>query len=552
MMVHPQSVAERPTSPPPEKPVQELRTANFRDGFFTILVQEDSVIYQKNWPIRRGTPYASLEGADSGVITEFANRPLYFAKAIRPGNSGQSDFGSTDLWSVWIFLSDELAEDTYNADIDYPGESTAVSRYIRTSHTKRQLYEATPSIAYGSILTGLLSVAITAPGVNYTQASATIATGATAEAVCFGGAIIDWIVTNQGTGVTSGAALTITGDGTGATATARIQPATAVLTHQEKKELPNDSPHSHDWVQIIRVYEILPGPWLPFTRWDDRFGPIQGRRRAVVNTGQVASLTQTLKKTYEARDGSSYVSWEIEEAYSNGSGSAGNPIYPILTSSEYGPQWKAIIGRSEQLTASTSNVAFISEAAGTVTKVFYLKVDEFHELRVTETWQIPDQDCEYWDLVSLPNLIFDVDPVVFCNDTPFFTVVLNYLMAGGMTCLRKHRRTVTYSFTTTPDPDLSTSSFEPANLRYAGKMISFSFANALNDALAFSGTICHSTEMDACCWDEEWDFAASEPSATTFAAGAWYVKDHVVELIDNNVPTWRTTLIEYYSAAGEP
>jgi hypothetical protein len=261
-------VAEKPITPPWRKAIQELNSPNHSDGFYTELVNRDDSAYQEVWPIKRGTPYANIKGADDRIITRYASNPLRFLKQLRPGNSSSSDFGATDQAVIWVWATDELAENTYNADIDYPGESVTVSRYVRTSHTRRKDYEANPAAAYVSTFTGLLSVAIGAAGTGYTQATATIATGATAEAVCFGGAIIDWIVTNEGTGVTNGAALTITGNGTGATATARIQPAAAVLTHQEKKELPPDDPRSHDYVQVIRVYEVLPGVTLTTQKYD--------------------------------------------------------------------------------------------------------------------------------------------------------------------------------------------------------------------------------------------------------------------------------------------
>jgi hypothetical protein len=252
-------VPERPTNPPPAFPVQELRTPNFRDGFYTTLVNRSSDAYQKTLPIKRGTPYASILGADQRVIDRFSANPLYFLRELRPGNSSSSDFGNTSDWVIWIWATQQIAQSNYNADIDYPEEDVTVSRFSRAYEIKRQVYEASPTVGAHSTLTALVAVAITAPGINYNQATGTVGTGAIAEAVCYNGAIIDWIVTKEGTGVTTGAALTITGDGTGATAVARVQPVTALLIHQEKKEYPPDNPRSHDYVQVIRVYEILPG-----------------------------------------------------------------------------------------------------------------------------------------------------------------------------------------------------------------------------------------------------------------------------------------------------
>ena len=59
--------------------------------------------------------------------------------------------------------------------------------------------------------------------------------------------------------------------------------------------------------RVRHVWEILPSPTVPFTRYDDDLGPVQGRRRSVKNEGQVASLATDKKVTYEAREGSAIV-----------------------------------------------------------------------------------------------------------------------------------------------------------------------------------------------------------------------------------------------------
>src|SRR5689334_19497535 len=106
-------MASRPSVPPQNKPVQELRTPNFRDGFYTLLVQRESVFFQNNYPIQRGTPYAKLKGADSRVVDEFTSNPLYFLKQIRPGNSSSSDFGAADDQVIWVFANQQIAQSNY-------------------------------------------------------------------------------------------------------------------------------------------------------------------------------------------------------------------------------------------------------------------------------------------------------------------------------------------------------------------------------------------------------------------------------------------------------
>lgn len=248
--------------------VQDLSEPSQKVGFFTELVNREDAAYQKVWPIERGTPYSNTLGAEQRVIDAFADNPLYFLKQIRPGSTSSSDFGSSDLAVLWVWATDSLAQDSYNAEVTYEADGVLYPAFQRVSQIRRKDWEASPTIAPLTTLTGLLSVAITAAGTGYTYATGAAATGAEATAVVLlgaggvGGPIIDWIVTKEGSGVTAGAALTITGDGAGATATARIQPASAVLVSQKKQELADGDPYSHDYVQIVRIYATLPGPTL--------------------------------------------------------------------------------------------------------------------------------------------------------------------------------------------------------------------------------------------------------------------------------------------------
>lgn len=251
---------ERQSTPPPRKAVQELNSPSQKDGFYTELVSREDSAYQKFVPIKRGTPYSEIPGADERIIAQYAANPLFFLKQVRPGTTSSSDFGSTDLWVLWIWATQSLAEDSYNAAVTYDEENPSFPIFTREYEIKRKLWEANPTLPIdASPLTGLLSVAITAGGTGYTFASATIAGGGQAEAVILAGVIIDWVVTVEGSSVTGGAAMTITGDGTGATATARVQPTTALLVSQKKAEFTEDNPINHDYVRIVRTWMILPG-----------------------------------------------------------------------------------------------------------------------------------------------------------------------------------------------------------------------------------------------------------------------------------------------------
>lgn len=221
------------------------------------------------YPIKRGTLYSTVVNGDVDVSASFA--PLYFLKELRLGNS--------DTLVTWIWATDQNGQDVYNSsDISYSGESTSTPIYTRLYNIRRDVYEATPTIATGSALTALIAIKVTAGGTGYSRTDTVNiggAGGATAELVVdTNGAIISIIVTKCGSGYDSASlpAITFTtSTGSAATAVAIVQPKTAVLVSQKKQELGHDSPftsqsqdspYSSEYVRVIRIYETLPGPVL--------------------------------------------------------------------------------------------------------------------------------------------------------------------------------------------------------------------------------------------------------------------------------------------------
>lgn len=216
----------------------------------------------------------------------------------------------------------------------------------------------------------------------------------------------------------------------------------------------------------------------------------------------------------------------------------------------------------ESLTADVRgrkvDVAITTVAAGTdpatgdgVISSVVTPIDSVRSQRTTiSVATLPTTEVSaFWDFVPIPLLVFDINHVIFCNNTPFGTLVSTPVTSGGSSQLRKHRKTVSYS-NTYPNPDLSASAPVPADVRYQGKFISFSYSNVLNDALAYEQEFFQTSSESGCGWTEEYDIAASVPSATTFAAGAWYVRSYRVE--EWGESGWKSTLIEYYSAPGNP
>ncbi len=180
-------------------------------------------------------------------------------------------------------------------------------------------------------------------------------------------------------------------------------------------------------------------------------------------------------------------------------------------------------------------------------------IDSVRQRRVTKSLaSLPsDELWAYWDFVSLPTLVFDIVNTIYCNDSQFATVVTNPALGGGASVLRKHRKTVSYS-STVPNltPDLSGSSFTVSNMEYRGKVIQFSYNNVLNDHVTYNEDFAYSSGMSACVWTEAYDFPATTPTATDFLAGDWYVKSYIPEQFGQSM--WKITMIEFYSAEGDP
>lgn len=246
---------EKAVNPPLGLPVRDIISPVASESFFSELIDTSSSQYR---PIERGTIYSSIVGADQRIVDSFPS--LYFIR----------ETPSRYPYAVRIWATDKTAESSYNADITYAAESLNHPTFTRIYVIRREVYDANPTIAYAAAFTGLIGVKITGAGTGYTTATGTVGTGATVKFIISAGTIISGIVTNEGSAVTHGAAITIAGDGTGATATAIAQPTGAVLVHQEKKELPDtynnrpgqNDPRAHEYVMVIRVYKTMPGPIL--------------------------------------------------------------------------------------------------------------------------------------------------------------------------------------------------------------------------------------------------------------------------------------------------
>lgn len=162
--------------------------------------------------------------------------------------------------------------------------------------------------------------------------------------------------------------------------------------HPDSKRYPNhiftgSQPSSGD-ERVTHVYEILPSPWVPFTRYDDDLGPIQGRRRSVKNEGQVASLVADKRTTYEAREGSAIVYNEIEESWSTSTDDDGNSLFPIKDRDVYDPRFGAIRERRQLIVPNGTESASIEYVDPNIVETGYEAYNEYLSFKVVRTYAL--------------------------------------------------------------------------------------------------------------------------------------------------------------------
>ena len=141
--------------------------------------------------------------------------------------------------------------------------------------------------------------------------------------------------------------------------------------------------------RVIWIYEILPAPYVPFTRYDDDLGPVQGRRRFVVNSGQEASLERDKKVSYEAREGSAIVSSEIEETWNAGSTDPDlESPFPIKDRDFYDPSRGPVQERRQLVSTTGDEVASLENNNGVITQTSYEAYNEYLSFKVVQTYSV--------------------------------------------------------------------------------------------------------------------------------------------------------------------
>lgn len=233
----------------------------------TILVEQTSNKLGNYTPVEPGAPYPKGTHTAAQVSLFDGNEFL--------GQKASAD----DEWMQRFFGKAPSTQNIANWEEAFGAEGNAYPNFQRRYLEKRDSY--TPRTK-GQPLEGLYRINVTATGSEYLVAptiSFTGGTGSGATAIAVlnnSGGVAKITIKTEGT-YTVVPTVVITpavGDpGTGATATASIQPASCVLT---KEEVSNNAPAPYGslYIVVTRLYETLPGPSLTTSRYDPQSNTI--------------------------------------------------------------------------------------------------------------------------------------------------------------------------------------------------------------------------------------------------------------------------------------
>ena len=140
--------------------------------------------------------------------------------------------------------------------------------------------------------------------------------------------------------------------------------------------------------RVRHVWEILPSPYVPFTRYDDDLGPVQGRRRSVKNEGQVASRESNKQVTYEAREGSAIVYTELEETWSIRTDEDGNSLFPIRDRDFYDASRGPVQERRQLFVPTGEEEGSLENVNGVITQTSYEPYNDFLSVKIVQTYKV--------------------------------------------------------------------------------------------------------------------------------------------------------------------
>src|SRR6266478_3608379 len=251
--------------------------------------------------------FLSPNKADQGLIefwnTEVASYVALDIGAPHPNTRQYPNFtlGSQrpvqgdEKWYIRTWITPETSSDWFNYALKFSGEGDSFPIFIRTYRELKSAYQ--PRVK-GSALGTLYRLVMDNVGSGYSNGALppvkfddpVVPPTAVAEAHGVAGAdgsIRECVVDFGGDGYTENVAFTVESplNGIPASGISYIQPVTAILVREDASLFPEDSPFYAQYLQVVRVYETLPGPPLVSTVFDrDGVKKVVTERRVQVGT----------------------------------------------------------------------------------------------------------------------------------------------------------------------------------------------------------------------------------------------------------------------------
>ncbi len=333
----------------------------------------------------------------------------------------QSPVQGDEKWYIRIWVSPETNPDWFNWAQKFAGEDSEFPTFIRTYREPRNSYTRRTE---GQPLGTIYKLVVTDAGSGYTTGTypkivfdaPTVAP--TTEALAHGvvapdGTISECVLDFGGEGYAQDVEFNVDApvNGNPASGIAYVQPQTAILTKEEASLYPEDSPFYAQYLQVVRIYETIPGPTFNETRLD-----IDGAELDVattrklcenITTGETINGNTWCKTTSKPTDIDIICEEEVACRLI--------PGIPMLSTTI--DQNGDIMTQSKTMVAASSLVTTNVIVAGIWTKTFQQDIDGTSLV----SWEIVQVRDTQNELDSFEVEVLDIIPVEFKAALPVTT-----------------------------------------------------------------------------------------------------------------------------------
>lgn len=299
--------------------------------------------------------------------------------------------------------------------------------------------------------------------------------------------------------------------------------AGALLVKEDMQELPDSDPLRSRYVQVTRIFETLPGPYVSSTRldWDGMVVTIAKRRNVLANVTPAEVLALGVWSVRYTDPTTDIVGWETVESRAI----PGNTV----TGYEEDPETSQVVVIQKQLVANTYT---ISTAAGVWETVE--PITQFKSLRIRRTigTSIPDRDEFALLDYDFPSLIFGYTGT-FLQDRDGNQYGYINLTRNAVRRKKTQARINVEYFSSEPLPVTETLIY-PVDLMYDGVFYSLQEHFCLTDAFVISYT----TGTNNPQWGfivETYTVGATSPTATVYTG---WVAAETEFIIGSKVEKW--------------